>query len=152
MSRDPIEPAPTPADAGRPHDDGGNDAPIAVELLGSKTTWTEAEWHRKAPAPPKHPKDCRCGCKRPGAIEESPRHISGRDTCPNGCKSRDLQREFERGLDRVCLRCFTHSADPEGWWIARPGTTPAPSNHKGRIKPESELDQSEVITLEEQAA
>lgn len=75
----------------------GSTPPTQVVMLGCSLPWSESFWTSHAIA---------------GGIT--------RDNCPNDCHRRNLAWERRLGLDRVCLRCYCHTGDPEGWQIPVP--------------------------------
>lgn len=94
----------------------GSTPPTQVVMLGCSLPWSESFRTPHAVVVIAHPKGCRCGCERDGLT----RPFAGRSECPNDCNSRDLARERRLGLNRVCLRCYCHTGDPEGWQIPVP--------------------------------
>ncbi len=92
--------------------------PGTVLLTGDRIVWSEAT--RPPQSRRRHPPECDCGCGREAAGPESDpssRVVVSRERCPNGCGRRDLAKERKLGYDRCCLRCFTHTWDPEGWQL-----------------------------------
>lgn len=92
--------------------------PGPVLLVGCRVVWSELT--RPPEGRTDHGPDCSCGCRRPlgvTALDRDPesRVVIDRERCPNGCRHRDLARERHLGLNRICLRCYCWTHDPEGW-------------------------------------